>query len=107
MAEYITPPNHFGFKAKKVWGESIKGELLDCAIAHIEPLGGGPKPMHQHPDHSHLFIVTEGVATIYQDGQKVMVKQEEAIYVDGSTLHSIWNEGDSRLTMLGITIGHQ
>jgi mannose-6-phosphate isomerase-like protein (cupin superfamily) len=97
MAEYITPPNHFGFKAKKVWGESIKGELLDCAIAHIE----------QHPDHSHLFIVTEGVATIYQDGQKITVKQEEAIYVDGSTLHSIWNEGDSRLTMLGITIGHQ
>ena len=107
MAEYITPPNHFGFKAKKVWGESIKGELLDCAIAHIKPLGGGPKPMHQHPDHSHLFIVTEGVATIYQDGQKVTVKAGGGHLCGWKHTTPIWNEGDSCLTMLGITIGHQ
>jgi len=101
--EFFTPPNHFGFHAKKIYGIPIEGSLIDCSIAYIEPAGGGPKPMHRHV-HNHFFIVTEGEATIYENEQKTIVKKEEAIYVKGENLHTIHNESDQPLKMIGITI---
>ena len=55
MSEYMTPPDHVNFKAKKLFGGM--GEIIDGAVAHILPGGGGPQSLHTH-DHSHLFIVT-------------------------------------------------
>lgn len=101
--EFITPPNHFGFHAKKIYGTPIEGTLMDCAIAYIDPAGGGPVPMHHHA-HNHFFIVTEGEATIYENDHKTIVKKEEAIYVKGENLHTIRNESNQLLKMIGITI---
>ena len=69
----------------------------------IESNGGGPKPAHQHL-HNHFFIVIDGEAAIYEGEKKTVVKNDEAIYVDGNTLHSIWNESNKPLKMIGITI---
>ena len=102
MNNFIVPPNHFGFKAKKINGE-INGTISDCSIAYIEPNGGGPEPSHTHL-HDHFFIVTEGIATIKMGEKKVLVKKDESILVSGSIIHSIWNETDETLTMIGITI---
>ena len=102
-SDYVTPPYHIGFKAKKIYGEPIKGEFLDCAIAYIEPNGGGPRPSHTH-QHSHFFIVTKGVTTIHIGQELFRIKEDEAIYVDGKIKHSIWNETDKELKMIGITI---
>lgn len=49
--EFITPPNHFGFQAKKI-----------------------------------------------------IVKKEEAVYINGQKLHTILNENNQELKMIGITI---
>ncbi len=38
--DFITPPNHINFKAKKLF-DNI-GEIIDGAIAYIAPSGGGP-----------------------------------------------------------------
>lgn len=101
--EFITPPNHFGFKAKKIYGNPIEGTIRDCAIAYVEPNGGGPKPAHAHP-HSHFFIILEGTATIYMDNKRTEVEKDEAIHIDGGIMHSIMNESDVELKMIGITI---
>lgn len=87
MDGFITPSNHFGFKAKKLIGK-IKGEILDCSIAYIEPHGGGPEPSHAHL-HDHFFIVVEGVATIKIGEEKISVGMNESIIVSGSKVHSI------------------
>ena len=105
MDNFITPPNHFGFKAKQLTGE-IKGAISDCSMAYIEPQGGGPKPSHTH-EHDHFFIVIDGIATIKMGDKKVTVKTEESIIVSGSVLHSIWNETDKPLKMIGMTIQPQ
>jgi mannose-6-phosphate isomerase-like protein (cupin superfamily) len=102
MDNFITPPNHFGFKAKQLTGE-IKGIISDCSIAYIEPQGGGPNPSHTHI-HDHFFIVVEGIATIKMGKKKVTVNIDESIIVHGSVIHSIWNETDKPLRMIGITI---
>ena len=102
MNEFITPPNHFGFKAKELMKE-IKGKISDCSIAYIEPQGGGPKPSHAHL-HDHLFIVIEGTATIRIEEEKVNVGIDESIIVPGLKVHSIWNETDKPLKMIGMTI---
>lgn len=102
MNNFIVPPNHFGFKAKRI-NEEIKGIISDCSIAYIEPNGGGPEPSHTHP-HDHYFIVIEGVATIKMGEKKILVHEEESVLVSGSIIHSIWNETDKTLKMIGITI---
>lgn len=101
--EFITPPNHFGFQAKKIYGTPIKGTLTNCSIAYIEPQGGGPKPEHKH-SHNHFFILTEGEATIYEDEKKIIVRKEEAVYINGQKIHTILNESNQELKMIGITI---
>lgn len=100
---YITPPNHFGFKAKKIFGNPISGTIKDIAIAYIEPGGGGPKPSHQHSN-GHLFLVLEGEVTIKQDGKSIVVHAEEGIYIKGNVNHSTFNNSDKMLKMIGITI---
>ena len=102
MNNFIVPPNHFGFKAKKINGE-INGTISDCSIAYIEPDGGGPEPSHTHL-HDHFFIVIEGIATIEMGEKKVTVNTDESIIVPGSIIHAIWNETDKPLKMIGITI---
>lgn len=102
MNEFIVPPNHVKFKAKKIFGQ-ITGDIVDCSIAYIEPKGGGPEPSHIHL-HDHFFVVLEGCATIKMEDKKINVYAEEAILVKGSTIHSIWNESDKPLKMLGITV---
>lgn len=103
MNEFITPPNHYGFKAKKIYGTPIEGCVEDCAVAYIEPNGGGPKPSHSHP-HGHLFIVTDGEATIYIGEDIFHVKTDEAIFIEGNKVHTIMNESTFVLKMIGITI---
>jgi mannose-6-phosphate isomerase-like protein (cupin superfamily) len=103
MTDFITPPNHFGFLAKKIYGTPIDGCITDCSVAYIAPNGGGPKPSHSHPHH-HFFIVTEGEATVYIKKEKILVSKDEAIFVNGQLEHSIWNETNSELKMIGITI---
>lgn len=102
MDKFIIPPNHFGFKAKQLTGE-IKEIISDCSIAYIEPQGGGPKPSHTHA-HDHFFIVVKGVATVKMGEKKVTVNTDESIIVPGSVIHSIWNETDKPLKMIGMTI---
>lgn len=57
MQEFITPPNHKGFSAKKLFDEN--GKIKWGAIAYIEKGGGGPEGNHTHSD-NHIFIVCFG-----------------------------------------------
>ncbi len=57
----VTPPKHVVFEAKKLFDKSA--ELIDEAIAYIQPSGGGPSEKHTH-SHDHLFVVTQGRARI-------------------------------------------
>ena len=57
MQDFMTPPKHVNFHAKKLFGEM--GRLVDGSVAYIELNGGGPTELHTH-EHNHLFIVTEG-----------------------------------------------
>ena len=41
---FITPPEHLKFLAKKLFGNC--GEIIDGAIAYLEPDGGGPVKLH-------------------------------------------------------------
>ena len=99
--QFMTPPNHIGFKASKLFGEN--GKIIDGAIAYLEPNGGGPLEMHTH-SHNHLFAVLEGEAKIILGEKTVIVKQGESFLVEGKIPHSVWNNCDSQTVMLGISV---
>ena len=101
MKEFITPPNHIHFLAKKLFGES--GEIIDGSIAYIEPNGGGPTDLHTH-SHSHLFIVIEGQAKIRLDKSEIVINANESYLVDGNIPHSVWNNIDGMTKMIGISV---
>ena len=99
--QFMTPPNHIGFKASKLFGKN--GKIIDGAVAYVEQGGGGPLEPHTHA-HNHLFAVLEGEAKILLGEKIVIVKQGESFLVDGAIPHSVWNNCDSQTVMLGISI---
>lgn len=101
MKDFIRPPDHVAFLAKKLFGPS--GEIIDGSIAYLEPGGGGPTDPHTH-QHSHLFIVVSGEAVVRTpDGEK-LIFANESLLVDGSTPHSVWNNSDDITVMIGISV---
>ncbi len=99
--DFSTPPEHVKFLAKKLFGEC--GRILDGAIAYIEPSGGGPIEQHTH-EKNHLFIVIKGeVKVLYGDKVKCY-RANESFLVQGEIPHSIWNETEETVIMLGISL---
>jgi len=99
---FITPKNHVNFKAQLIVN-STEDELLDCAIAYIEPHGGGPMPEHTHV-HDHLFTVLVGAIEIHSDAQIILLKEGMTYRVKGTSSHSVWNKGALEAKVLGISL---
>ena len=98
---FITPPEHLKFLAKKLFGNC--GEIIDGAIAYLEPNGGGPVKLHTHP-HNHLFIVISGQAKDLLDKEEKIINENEAFLVKGEIPHSVWNNSQNTTVMLGISV---
>lgn len=101
MKDFITPPNHVNFRAKKLFGET--GTIIDGSIAYIDLDGGGPMELHTH-EHNHLFIVTKGEAKIKLADREVIVKKDESFLVEGKIQHSVWNNIQGETVMIGISL---
>ncbi len=99
--QFITPPNHVNFKAKKLFGEM--GKIRDGSIAYIDVNGGGPAELHTHT-HNHLFIVCKGEARIQLDKEIITVKENESYLVEGKIPHSVWNNIEDETIMIGISV---
>lgn len=101
MSEFITPPKHVNFLAKRLFADV--GEIIDGSIAYLQPSGGGPIEPHTH-EHNHLFIVTQGEARIVLADQTVIVRKDESLLVQGNIPHCVWNNTDGLTVILGISI---
>ncbi len=101
MEQFITPPNHKGFSATKLFDES--GKIKWGANAYIDKNGGGPEGNHTHSE-NHIFIVVDGEAKIILGDKEVIVKKNDSIFVNGMTPHSIWNNADQTATVIKISI---
>lgn len=101
MKDFITPPNHVNFLAKKLFSEM--GEILDGSIAYLEPEGGGPTEPHTHT-HDHLFIVVKGEAMARVGDEEIIIKENTSYLVKGSLTHSIWNHSSETTVMIGISV---
>ncbi len=101
MNDFMTPPNHKNFFAKKLFAET--GKIIDGSIAYLEKDGGGPLEPHTH-EHNHLFIVVKGEAKILLNDEVVIVKENNSYLVNGSIPHSVWNNRAQTTIMIGISI---
>ena len=101
----ITPPNHSKFKALPL-AKDIDTEIIDCALAFIEPGGGGPSPDHTHP-HDHLFTVVSGEVQVHINGQRHLITSGCSLRVPGSKLHSVWNCGSQPAKVIGTSLRPQ
>lgn len=99
--EFSTPTEHIKFFAKKLFGEC--GQILDGAIAYIEPSGGGPIEQHTH-EKNHLFIVISGEIKVLYGNDIKIFRSNESFLVEGKVPHSIWNNTEETAIMLGISI---
>ncbi len=101
MNEFLTPPNHINFKAKKLFDEC--GKIIDGSVAYISLNGGGPVEQHTH-ELNHLFIVVKGEAKILLADETIIIKENESFLVNGSIPHSVWNNSNDETIMIGITV---
>ncbi len=86
----FTPPGHTRFSAMVV-ASRLDKQIADCAVAYIEPSGGGPEPAHTHVN-DHLFVMLEGEATIVSGEREIGLKTYESVFIPGNEPHSVWNE---------------
>ncbi len=101
MTNFITPPNHVNFKAKKLFADL--GEIIDGSVAYIDLNGGGPTEKHTH-EHNHLFIVMQGEAKVLLGDKEVIIHKDESFFVEGKIPHSVWNNIDGQTVMIGISV---
>lgn len=99
--QFVTPPNHFGFHAARLFGE--QGLLLDGAIAYIEPGGGGPEPAHTH-ETDHLFYVIEGEMSVQSGDETITIHEGQVRRVPGNRPHATANPGTQITKVLGLTV---
>lgn len=100
MKEFMTPPNHVNFLAKKLFNDM--GRIKDGSIAYLQKNGGGPTELHTH-EHNHLFIVTKGEAKVILGVEEIIIKENESYLVKGKIPHSVWNNIDEETIMIGIS----
>lgn len=98
---FVTPPNHVNFLAKKLFDNS--GEIINGSVAYLEPSGGGPLELHTH-EYDHLFIVVKGEAKVQFENHIQVIPENESYLVKGTMPHSVWNNIEETTTMIGITI---
>ena len=101
MSNFITPPKHINFKAKKLFGEM--GKIIDGSIAYIDLNGGGPTELHTH-EHNHLFIVIQGEAKILLADEEIILKKNESFLIEGKIPHAVWNNYEGETVMIGISV---
>lgn len=101
MEDFITPPDHIHFLAKKLFAGC--GEIIDGSIAYLEKDGGGPTKRHTH-SHNHLFIVVNGQARIQLGDEEKILNANESFLVNGNIPHSVWNNIDGTTVMIGISV---
>ena len=101
MKDFLTPPNHINFSAKRLF-ENV-GEIIEGSIAYLEKNGGGPIELHTHK-HNHLFIVVRGSAKIVFSDETIIVSENESYLVIGLRPHSIWNNCEETTVMMGISV---
>lgn len=101
MKDFITPPDHIHFLAKKLFGPV--GNIIDGSIAYLEPDGGGPVKAHVH-EHNHLFMVTQGEIKIQMNDKTIILKENESYLVQGKIPHSVWNNSTSTSIVVGISV---
>ena len=99
--DFITPPNHVNFLAKKLFEDC--GEIVNGSIAYLEPNGGGPVELHAH-EHDHLFIVVKGEARVQFEDSVHIIAENESYLVKGALPHSVWNNVGETTIMIGITV---
>jgi len=99
--DFISPPNHINFIAKKLFDNSR--EIVDGSIAYLEPGGGGPLELHTH-EHDHLFFIVKGEAKVQFENHVQVIPENESYLVKGTIPHSVWNNIAETTTMIGITI---
>ncbi|MDO4299833.1 MAG: cupin domain-containing protein [Clostridia bacterium] len=99
--KFITPEGHKGFLAKKLFSEM--GKIQWGAIAYIEKNGGGPENNHIHSD-NHIFIVVDGEVKIILGDKEIIAGENQSVFVDGMTPHSIWNNSDKTAVVIKISI---
>lgn len=98
---FITPPNHVNFKAKKLFGNI--GQIIDGSTAYLNINGGGPVEPHTH-QHNHLFIVVEGEAKLLIGNNTVILKPDECYLVNGNIPHALWNNIEQTTRVIGISV---
>ncbi len=101
LKDFMTPPDHVGFLAKRLYGAG--GTIGDVAVARLEPDGGGPLTAHTHP-HDHLFVVVQGEVRIVLGGEERRLGENEALLVRGCVPHAVWNRTRETAVMIGITV---
>ena len=95
-----------GEQGARPWGEWI---VLDkqthVVVKKLLVYPGGRLSLQRHSHRSERWIVTEGVATAYCDGNITYLGVGESIKIHCRSIHRLSNDGESPLALIEIQLG--
>ena len=77
--------------------KDTKGELLE--MESIYPTRSKEPIPHYHPHQVEDFEVLTGELTVRMDGQVRVLKQGEELHISSNTVHSMWNNSQTRTVL--------
>ncbi|MCE2579256.1 mannose-1-phosphate guanylyltransferase/mannose-6-phosphate isomerase [Komagataeibacter sp. FNDCR1] len=88
------------------WGfyESlIEGDRFQVKRIHVDP--GQKLSLQKHFHRSEHWVVVEGTAIVTRDEERIMVRENESVYLPLGTVHRLENPGKIPLTLIEVQSG--
>lgn len=90
----------------KPWGTSmVISKGTDFKVKKITVKPGKSQSLQLHKYRSEHWVVTEGQATVFINGDKKVIQKNESLYVPKQTKHQLMNTGSVHLEMIEVQNG--
>ncbi len=88
------------------WGNYVVLEKSDqFKIKRIEVNPGAKLSLQLHKHRSEHWVIVSGIATIYNDGNTYLLKENESTYIPKTCPHRLSNETEKLLTIIEVQCG--
>jgi mannose-6-phosphate isomerase-like protein (cupin superfamily) len=81
-------------------------DIRHVIVRNFEP--GQENPLHTHPENAHCIYILQGSGEVLRpDGPPIPIKTGQMWIVPRGLEHGIRNNGNTRLSYLGVTAGRE
>ena len=93
-------------KVYRPWGNfTVLVETTTFKVKHVFVKPGHELSLQKHKFRAEHWVVVKGVATVMNNGKKILLKEDESTYISKGHIHQLLNEQTSMLEFIEVQSG--